>query len=158
MTKEAFEKFLNQKEIYLKSSRTKRSDNQVLNIYAYILQHENKDSDWWIEDHGTNDIIRIIQRSDEDIFDRIKEDIFNWSGEQIELFAQTLLSNDFKDYKVNERIRLYLELFEIPRTDYDLYDIFYSANIDLKLAEKELLIQLAEKLKFSSVEELLNSV
>ncbi len=50
------------------------------------------------------------------------------------------------------------ETFEIPRTDYDLYDIFYSANIDLKLVEKELLTQLAEKLKFGSVEELLNSV
>jgi hypothetical protein len=158
MTKEAFGKLLKQNEIYLKSSETKTSDSQVLEIYAYIIQHENKDSDWWIEDHGTNDIISIIQKSDEDIFNRIQEDIFNWNSEQIELFARTLLSNDYKDYKVNERIRLYLELLDIQRTDYDLYDTFYSANIDLKLAEKELLIRLAEKLKFRSVEELLNSI
>lgn len=55
MTKEAFEKLLQQNEIYLKSSKTKTSHSQVLEIYAYIIQHENKDSNWWIEDHGTND-------------------------------------------------------------------------------------------------------
>lgn len=61
--------------------------------------------------------------------------------EQIKLFARTMLSNHYKDYKVNERIKLYLELLDIQRTD---YDTFYSANIDLKLAEKELLMRLAE--------------
>lgn len=157
MTKTAFEKLLQQNEIYLKNNCRKSFDDQVLNIYAYILQNENRDSDWWIEDHGTNDIMRIIQKSDEDIFDRVKKDIPNWSGEQIELFARTLLSNDFKDYKVNERIEFYLNLFEMQRTDLDLYDVFYNKFINLKLAKEELLRKLAEKLKFKSLDELLNS-
>ncbi len=107
------------------NNKTKSKDSELLEIYAYLLEHENFDSDWWNDHHGTNDLMYIIRNCSTNIFEKIKTDIFNWTAYQIELFAQTLNSNDFKDFKVNERIELYLHLFEIQRTDFDLYDAFY---------------------------------
>ncbi|KMQ63189.1 hypothetical protein ACM46_14750 [Chryseobacterium angstadtii] len=158
MTGEEFEKFLARKEIYVQNSRTQSSDEDVLQLYSYILEHENRDSDWWSECHGTDDVIRIIQNSGEDIFEKIKEDIPNWSGFQTELLALSLISSYEDDYKVNERMKLYLELFDIQKHDCDLYLIFDQLHINLKLADREVLERLAKKLSFSSVEDLMQFV
>lgn len=140
------------------NNKTKSEDPELLEIYGYILKYEYFDSDWWNEDHGTNDLMYIIRNCNANIFEKIKTDISNWTANQIELFAQTLNSNDLKDFKVNERIELYLYLFEIQRTDFDLYDAFhYSRNINLSLGSNNLLIQLADRLHYESIECLLNS-
>ncbi|WP_294200886.1 hypothetical protein [uncultured Chryseobacterium sp.] len=140
------------------NNKTKSKDSELLEIYAYLLEHENFDSDWWNDHHGTNDLMYIIRNCSTNIFEKIKTDIFNWTAYQIELFAQTLNSNDFKDFKVNERIELYLHLFEIQRTDFDLYDAFYyGRNINLSLGSNDLLIRLADRLHYESIECLLNS-
>lgn len=158
MTKEEFEQFLAKKEMHTQNNRTQSSDEEVLRIYAYILEHENWDSDWWSECHGTDDVIRLIQNSSENILEKIKKDIPNWSGFQIELFALSLISSLELDYKVNERITLYLELFDFPKYDCDLYIIFDQLHINLNLADKEVLERLAEKLNFSSAEALMQFV
>ncbi|SHF52972.1 hypothetical protein [Chryseobacterium sp. OV279] len=155
MTKEEFEQFLTKKETYAQNSKTQSSDEEVLQIYAYILEHENWDSDWWSECHGTDHVIRLIQSSSEHILEKIKEDVRNWSGFQIELFAQSLISSSELDYNVNERITLYLELFDFPKYDCDLYIIFDQLHINLNLADEEVLERLAEKLNFSSTEALM---
>lgn len=140
------------------NNKTKSEDPELLEIYGYILDHEGFDSDWWNEDHGTNDLMYIIRNCNTNIFEKIKTDISNWTAHQIELFAQTLNSNDLKDFKVNERTGLYLHLFEIQRTDFDLYDAFYyGRNINLSLVNNDLLIQLADRLQYESIECLLNS-
>ncbi|WP_294229750.1 MULTISPECIES: hypothetical protein [Chryseobacterium] len=140
------------------NNKTKSKDSELLEIYAYLLEHENFDSDWWNDHHGTNDLMYIIRNCSTNIFEKIKTDIFNWTAYQIELFAQTLNSNDLKDFKVNERIELYLHLFEIQRTDFDLYDAFYyGRNINLSLGSNDLLIRLADRLHYESIECLLNS-
>lgn len=158
MTNEEFKQFLNKKEIYVQNSRTKSTDEEVLQIYAYILEHENWDSDWWSECHGTDDVIRLIQISSENIFEKIKDDIPNWSGVQIELFALSLISSLEVDYKVNERITLYLGLFDFPKHECDLYIIFDQLHINLNLADKEVLKTFAEKFNFSSTEALMQYV
>ncbi|WP_265131206.1 hypothetical protein [Chryseobacterium oranimense] len=158
MTKEEFERFLSLNETYAQNNRTQSSDKGVLQIYAYILEHEKWDSDWWSECHGTDDVIRLIQISSENIFEKIKEDIPNWSGFQIELFALSLISSLEVDYKVNERITLYLELFDFPKHECDLYIIFDQLHINLNLADKEVLKRFAEKLNFSSAEALMQYV
>lgn len=141
------------------NNKTQSEDSEVLEIYSYILKHENWDSDWWNEDHGANDLMYIIEKFSENIFEKVQQDISNWTGFQIELFAQTLVSNDLKDYKINERIELYLDLFEIPKPDCDLYNIFYDqAHMNLELADKTLLTRLAEKLNYKSVDDLLADV
>ncbi|WP_223607462.1 hypothetical protein [Chryseobacterium sp. OSA05B] len=156
MTREEFEQFLTQKEIYAQNNRTQSSDEEILQIYAYILEHENKDSDWWNEDHGTTDIMYMIKNGSQNILERIKEDIPRWTGLQTELFAQTLISNDLRDFRVNERLQFYLELFETPKSDCDLYNIFHDhAYLDFEFADHELLIKLAKNLNYSSVEELM---
>lgn len=140
------------------NNKTKSDDPELLEIYSYILDHENFDSDWWNEDHGTNDLMYIIRNCNAQIFEKIKTDISNWTAHQIELFAQTLNSNDLIDFKVNERIELYLHLFEIQRTDFDLYDAFYyGRNINLSLVNNDLLIQLADRLHYESIECLLKN-
>lgn len=158
MTKEEFELFLAKKEIYAQNNRTKSSDEEVLQIYAYILEHENWDSDWWSECHGTDHVIRLIQNSSENILEKIKEDVPHWSGFQIELFALSLISSLELDYKVNERITLYLELFDFPKSECDLYILFDQLHINLNLADQEVLERLAEKLNFSSTEALMHFV
>ncbi|PIF45090.1 hypothetical protein CLU96_2090 [Chryseobacterium sp. 52] len=158
MTREEFEQFLTRKEIYAENSSTQSSDEGVLQIYSYILEYENTDSDWWNEDHGTTDIMYMIKNGNQDIFEKIKEDISNWTGSQIELFAQTLVSNNLRDFKINERMQLYLELFDIPKSDCDLYTVFYDRSyLDLELADQELLVKLAKRLNFSSVEQLMKN-
>jgi len=137
------------------NKRTESTDSEVLEIYAHLLQNENLE-DYWYEDHGGNYIMSMIENFSENIFENIRQDILNWSGFQIELFAQTLISNDLKDYKINERIKLYLDLLEIQKSDCDLYNLFYDrAHMNLELADSELLIQLAEKLNYKSVDDLL---
>ncbi|GEN77730.1 hypothetical protein [Chryseobacterium hagamense] len=154
MTKQEFDKVFSLNI----SNKTESEDPELLEIYGYILEYENFDSDWWNEDHGTNDLMYIIKNCSANIFEKIKTDISNWTAHQIELFTQTLNSNDLKDFKVNERIELYLHLFEIQRTDVDLYGAFYyGRNINLSLGNNDLLIRLANRLHYESVECLLNS-
>lgn len=154
MTRKEFDEVFNSNV----NNKTKSDDPELLEIYSYILDHENFDSDWWNEDHGTNDLMYIIRNCNAQIFEKIKTDISNWTAHQIELFAQTLNSNDLIDFKVNERIELYLHLFEIQRTDFDLYDAFYyGRNINLSLVNNDLLIQLADRLQYESIECLLKN-
>jgi hypothetical protein len=155
MTREYFDEIFCSNE----NKKTQSHDPEVLEIYSYILKHENRDSDWWNEDHGTNDLIFIIKNCGENVFEKIRQDIPNWSGFQIELFALTMISNHLKDYKINERIKLYLELFDIPKSECDLYNIFYDRlYMNLELADKKLLIKLAEKLNYRSVDHLLAEI
>ncbi|CEJ69921.1 hypothetical protein BN1195_02224 [Chryseobacterium oranimense G311] len=156
MTKEEFERFLSLNETYAQNNRTKSSDEEVLQIYAYILEYENKDSDWWNEDHGTTDIMYMIKNGKKDILEKIKQDIPNWTSSQTELFVQTLISNHLRDFKVNERLEFYLELFETLKPDCDLHNIFYDRlYINLELAEREIIEKLAKNLNYGSAEELL---
>lgn len=140
------------------NNKTQSEDSEVLEIYSHILQTENLEDYWW-EYHGANHLMSMIEKFSENIFDKLRQDIPNWTGYQIELFAQTLVSSDLRDYKINERIELYLYLFEIPKFECDLYNIFYDrAYMNLELADKTLLLRLAEKLNYKSVDHLLTDV
>lgn len=154
MTRKEFDEILGSNM----NNKTQSEDSEVLEIYSHILQNENLEDYWW-EDHGANYIMSMIENFSENIFEKVRRDIPNWTGFQIELFAQTLVSNDLRDYKINERIEFYLDLFEIPKSDCDLYNIFYGrASMNLELADKILLIKLTEKLNYKSVDDLLADV
>lgn len=148
MTPEEFNKFLLMKDIYLKNSSTKSNDDGVLDIYSYILKYENTDSDWWNEGHGSSDIISIIKFYGNGIWDKLKRDILNWSGFQIELFAQSLLIS-YPQYPekvlVQKRIDFYnYLLINRPIQNCDLIEIFDSwLQLDLSLANLETLQKLA---------------
>ncbi|UFH32072.1 hypothetical protein LNP04_19215 [Chryseobacterium sp. C-71] len=155
MTLEEFKKFLLLKDIYLKNSSTKSNDEGVLEIYFYILKYENTDSDWWNEGHDSSDIISIIKFYGNGIWAKLNNDILNWSGFQIELFAQSLLIS-YPQYPekelVQERIDFYNYLLTIkPIQNCDLIGIFDSwLHLDLSLANLETLQKLALLVKLET--------
>lgn len=149
MTLKEFDNFLLIKDMYLKNSSTKSTNEGVLDIYSYILKYENTDSDWWNEGHGSSDIISIIKFYGNGIWTKLKEDILNWSGFQIELFAQSLIIA-YPEYPekelVNERLEFLLFLLSNKATviNCDLIEIFDSwFQLDLSLANLETLQKLA---------------
>jgi hypothetical protein len=80
------------KERYLDNFKSESTNLKVLSICKVVLEHENSDSDYWNEDHGSNDLIRIFENMyfDDDWKD-LECDLNNWSNYQLELFTQAIL-------------------------------------------------------------------
>lgn len=156
MAIEEFNKLLLMKDIYLKNSSTKSNDEGVLDLYSYILTYENTDSDWWNEGHGSSDIISKIKFYGNGIWDKLKNDILNWSGFQIELFAPSLLIS-YPEYPEKELVHERLEFFifllskKASIVNCDLIGIFDSwLELDLSLANLETLQKLALLIKLET--------
>lgn len=151
MEKEEFGVFLTQKAF------TKSSDEGVLAVYSYILNHEETDSDWWSEGHASSDLIQIITSYETTIWDGLKKDISNWSDNQIELFAQSLLTaypEVPERYKVSERIDFILFLMEKNILYDSLYSDFrYWCELDLNLLSKNDIDRLAVQLEVRDIDD-----
>lgn len=79
-------------QIYPERCKTKSNNPNVIAIYNVILEHENSDSDYWNEDHGSEAIIQIFENvfSEYDWKD-LENDLNNWTAFQLELFTQAIL-------------------------------------------------------------------
>jgi hypothetical protein len=81
------------KQKYLDYSATQSTNVNVLAIYKVVLAGENVDSDYWGEDHGSNDLIHIFENSfSENDWKDLELDLCNWSYHQLELYAYPQLS------------------------------------------------------------------
>ncbi|UUC45971.1 hypothetical protein [Flavobacterium cerinum] len=78
---------------YPDDCKTKSNNSCVLALYSIVLAGEHKDSDYWNEEHGASDIIRLF----ETIFttydwEELEADLKNWTTSQLELFTEAILS------------------------------------------------------------------
>lgn len=98
MLKKDFDLF---KQRYLKECKTQSINPNVLEVYKLILENENTDSDYWNEDHGSHDLIRIFENSftDND-WAELEKDLNNWTTFQLELFTLAIM-NGYSSYTNN---------------------------------------------------------
>lgn len=78
---------------YSDDCKTQSNNSCVLALYSIVLAGEHKDSDYWNEEHGASDIIRVF----ETIFtaydwEELEADLKNWTTSQLELFTEAILS------------------------------------------------------------------
>ena len=72
---------------------TKSENPNVLEVYTIVVQHQNADSDYWTEEHGSGDLIQVFRNrfSAEDWKD-LQTDLPNWSNDQLQLFTIAILN------------------------------------------------------------------
>lgn len=147
MTQQEFDQFLVTKAVYTQNNRTKSSNEGVLEVYAYILGHELSDSEWWSGGHGSSDLLGIITYFEPTIWTELEKDITNWSPDQIEIFAQSLLAaypEVPEQYKVAERLDFYLTLLDQDILYNELCPSFEDwCQLDLRLTNPDSLKRMA---------------
>lgn len=157
MTKEEFDAFLTHKAFYELNNFTTSSNEGVRAVYSYVLKYEQRDSDHWSEGHASSDLLQIITYYEATVWDELKKDISNWSENQIELFAQSLLTaypEVPERYKVGERIDFILFLMEKNILYNSLYSDFrYWCQLDLSLLSKADIERLAVQLEINEIDE-----
>ncbi|MCD6068280.1 MAG: hypothetical protein K0S33_3106 [Bacteroidetes bacterium] len=89
MLKKDFDVF---KQKYLADCKTQSSNSCVLELYRLMLEKERVDSDYWSEEHGAADIIRIFENcfTDHD-WKELETDLPNWTLAQLELFTEAIM-------------------------------------------------------------------
>ncbi len=80
----------------------KSSNNLVFDLYSFILKNEERDSDFWTQGDGFEDIHRILFDFDENDWNDLSNDLKNWTSFQIELFCNGLLCVDYYERNYNE--------------------------------------------------------
>jgi hypothetical protein len=134
-SKEVNENSNNWKLKYKSSFKSKTKNLNVREIYKVIIEHENVDSEYWDELHGSCDLFTKFQRFylDKDWND-LEKDIFNWSQLQIELFIIGLngIDHNLSQYngKMHKRIpnifNIFYKILELSHgKKLDCGDIYY---------------------------------
>lgn len=73
--------------------KTQSTNPCVLEIYSIVLIGEHRDSDYWNEDHGASDIIRVFENCFTAYdWKELEDDLKNWTTSQLELFTAAILS------------------------------------------------------------------
>ena len=87
MFKKDFDLF---KQKYINNCKTQSLNESVLKLYAYILENENCDSDFW--DIGGNDkLVRILEHNfSENAWIELQIDIHYWTSYQLEILAESI--------------------------------------------------------------------
>nr|WP_155075660.1 hypothetical protein [Flavobacterium sp. MC2016-06]MBU3858503.1 hypothetical protein [Flavobacterium sp. MC2016-06] len=76
----------------MENCKTESINSFVIAVYKVILEHENSDSDYWNEDHGSQDLIQIFENCfNLGDWKDLELDLKNWTNFQLELFTQAIL-------------------------------------------------------------------
>lgn len=90
MKKEDFEIF---RQKYRSNCKTKSEKEAVLEIYAFLLEYENSDSDYWTVGYGNNDLVQVLEHKlQDDDWNDLESDLSNWTNQQLEIFALCITS------------------------------------------------------------------
>lgn len=90
----AFEQVMNIKKYNVNSS-TQSANPLVIALYSFITQNENSDSDFWTQGGGFDDIYYRLLKFEEEDWNSLKDDLENWSYDQLELFCEGLLNVEY---------------------------------------------------------------
>ena len=86
MFKKDFDLF---KQKYIKNCKTKSLNESILKLYAYILENENFDSDFWVIGGGNDDVVKILEHNfSKNAWLELQVDIQYWTLDQIEILAE----------------------------------------------------------------------
>ncbi len=114
MFKKDFDLF---KQKYIENCKTESLNESVLKLYAYILEGENFDSDFWSIGGGNDDVVKILEHNfSENAWLELIVDIQYWSLNQIEILAECLQTgtgnydNDEILCSINKRKNLLKEI------------------------------------------------
>jgi len=100
--------FVRQK--YATNCTTQRDNPAVLAVYRIVQEGEHKDSDYWNEEHGASDIIRIFETFFTAYdWKELEKDLKNWTTSQLELFTAAILSG-YYSYTANG---VYYDFYDI---------------------------------------------
>ena len=120
------------KQKYSINCKTKSENYSVLSLYSFILQHENSDSDFWniSAGNGFGDIDYILNNFDENDWNKLTEDVTNWTTYQKEILSEGLLTvNYYKNHfnqseitNVEKRFEILPLLIKIADTNNEIYD------------------------------------
>lgn len=78
---------------YPNACKTQSTNACVLEIYSIVLIGEHRDSDYWNEEHGASDIIRVFENCfTANDWKELEDDLKNWTTAQLELFTEAILS------------------------------------------------------------------
>jgi hypothetical protein len=131
--------FHRKKEIHLhkkgnqtSSFKSKTKNSNVLEVYNVIVKHENVDSDYWNELHGTADLIRVFECNfNKNDWKDLIVDLKNWTPFQLELFVQGILGYEAGKGTIGYGTKVITDQrLVVPY----IFDVFY--NI-LKLSNEE---------------------
>ncbi len=120
------------KQKYSENCKTKSENSSVLNLYAFILQHENSDSDFWnvSAGNGFGNIDYMLKNFNESDWIELTKDLTNWTNNQKEIFTEGLLNVDYYKDKfsqleimnIEKRFELIPLLLKIADTNNEIYD------------------------------------
>ena len=123
----------------------------VTAIYKFIKDHERFDSDYWNEDHGSEDLIRFFEHLTEDDWKDLAFDLKNWTDSQLEIFTQAILggylsyTNKGIYYSDRETIRKLTKT--IPHR-FDLLFPIIKIETERKIKYQDFSFQIIENLNF----------
>ena len=81
------------KNKYIANSKTKSTHEAVLEVYAFILENENSDSDYWTVGGGNNRLVMILEyQTQEADWIELDSDLDNWTTGQLEIFTLCITS------------------------------------------------------------------
>ena len=120
------------KQKYSINCNTKSENYSVLSLYSFILQNEGSDSDFWelSAGNGFGNIDYILNDFDETDWNKLTEDVTNWTTYQKEILSEGLLTVDY--YKnhfsqseitnIENRFEILPLLIKIADTNNEIYD------------------------------------
>jgi hypothetical protein len=92
MKKEDFELF---KQKYASNCKTKSANEAVLEVYAFLLENENTDSDYWTIGNGNHALVTILEyKMQDDDWSELESDLSNWTIQQLDIFAWCITSGE----------------------------------------------------------------
>lgn len=97
-------------------NKTQSQNLSVLKLYAFILQNENNDSDFW-SITGNDQIVYILDQEfkNEDDWKALAADLVHWDNTQLDLFADGVMDGDDRPETVVNRICLLPVLLRIAK-------------------------------------------
>ena len=138
---------------YGKRCKTKSKNSAVLEVYDFILQNENVDTDYWWTDHGPQDLNRIL----EDYFtafdwNELEKDLRFWTTGQLEIFLYAIMNgysyNLTHDNLHKERPELIEEWTKIIPYKTDLILPLLNIGIDRGRFKNDLVLTAMEEIHF----------
>lgn len=85
MRKKDFKRFSRK---YREDCETMSDNEAVLEVYAFLLEHEHSDSDYWTQGNGVDDLILVLERYfNEADWEALRSDLKNWTLSQLEIFT-----------------------------------------------------------------------
>lgn len=99
---------------YGELNTTQSQNLPVLKLYAFMLQNQNNDSDFWSVS-GDDNIVYILEQEfkNEDDWKALEQDLQHWSDFQLDLFTEGIMRGSDWPATVVNRIRLLPVLLDL---------------------------------------------